>query len=442
MPLAVAFALAAIVSPTNPVAVSSIAARVPIPKRLLHILEGESLLNDAIGLMCFRFAVAATTTGSFSIGSASLTFLWLAGAGIAVGVIFTLSVSYVQYLLSRQFGEENGSPILISLLMPFGAYMLANRLAASGILAAVAAGITMSYIELSGRALATTRVQRTAVWNMLQLALNGIVFVLLGEQLPISAWRGSGDRAKRAFEPVVAIGLCAGNQRGLDLAAAGVDVGVAVAELVCGAPSGAADRETELATASLAGVRGALTLAGVLSLPLLMSDGSPFPVRDLAIFLATAVVLLSLLMAAIGLPRLLKGLQLSAEPLLQRQEDHARHAAAIDKSQHQLMEKSVAADAEIYSHAAARVIALHQHRLDRDASNKSDAKQLRKADETEIAMRLAALQAERSEIFNRARHSLISDETSRRPVRENTPRRSTPSHGFVRNDIGIDWRRG
>ena len=138
MPLAVAFALAAIVSPTDPVAVSSIAARVPIPKRLLHILEGESLLNDAIGLMCFRFAVAATTTGSFSIGSASLTFLWLAGAGIAVGVIFTLSVSYVQYLLSRQFGEENGSPILISLLMPFGAYMLANRLAASGILAAVA----------------------------------------------------------------------------------------------------------------------------------------------------------------------------------------------------------------------------------------------------------------------------------------------------------------
>ena len=83
MPLAVAFALAAIVSPTDPVAVSSIAARVPIPKRLLHILEGESLLNDATGLVCFRFAVAAAITGSFSMGSASLTFLWLAGAGVA-----------------------------------------------------------------------------------------------------------------------------------------------------------------------------------------------------------------------------------------------------------------------------------------------------------------------------------------------------------------------
>jgi len=184
MPLAVAFALAAIVSPTDPVAVASITARAPIPKRLMHILEGESLLNDATGLVCFRFAVAAAVTGSFSLGSASLTFLWVALAGLAIGVAFTMAVGSAQRWLSHHFGEESGSSILISLLIPFGAYLLAEMVHASGILAAVAAGICMSYIELSGRALATTRLQRTAVWNTVQFALNGMMFVLLGEQLP------------------------------------------------------------------------------------------------------------------------------------------------------------------------------------------------------------------------------------------------------------------
>ncbi|HVL09590.1 MAG TPA: sodium:proton antiporter, partial [Burkholderiaceae bacterium] len=134
MPLAVAFALAAIVSPTDPVAVSAIAARAPIPKRLMHILEGESLLNDASGLVCFRFAVAAAVTGTFSLASASLTFLWVATAGLAVGTAVTLVVSRAQQWLSRLVGEEAGSPILISLLIPFGAYLVAEHIEASGIL--------------------------------------------------------------------------------------------------------------------------------------------------------------------------------------------------------------------------------------------------------------------------------------------------------------------
>lgn len=428
MPLAVAFALAAIISPTDPVAVSSIAARVPIPKRLLHVLEGESLLNDATGLVCFRFAVAATVTGSFSIASASLTFLWLAGAGVAVGVLFTLAVSYLQRWLSRQFGEESGSPILISLLIPFGAYLLADQLQASGILAAVAAGISMSYVELSGRALATTRVQRTVVWNMVQLALNGVVFVLLGEQLP-GILHGAVTAAEQsahlspwwllAYAIAINFGLAA-------LRLAWVWVSLRLASLAARHRGERVDKphwRLVLAT-SLAGVRGTITLAGVLSLPLLMPDGTAFPARDLAVFLATAVILLSLLTATIGLPRVLKGLQLPTEPVEQREEDHARHVAAvaaiaaIEKEQHQLMLHSPAAEADVYSHVAARVIALYQRRLDRDASSESEAQQLRKADQVENALRLAALQAERNEIFDLARRSRISDETSRRLVRE------------------------
>src|SRR6185312_4482213 len=128
MPLAVAFALAAIISPTDPIAVSAIADRVPIPKRLLHILEGESLLNDASGLVCMRFAVAAALTGAFSITGAVLTFLWLATAGIASGIAVTWSVSWLKNWIYRHFGEETGSQILVSLLIPFVAYMLAEEI--------------------------------------------------------------------------------------------------------------------------------------------------------------------------------------------------------------------------------------------------------------------------------------------------------------------------
>src|SRR5690606_11906537 len=170
LPLAVAFALAAIISPTDPVAVGATGSRVPITKRLMHILEGESLLNDASGLVCFRFAVAAVMTGSFSLAQASLTFLWVAFAGLGIGVAVTLGVSIFQRWLWRSFGEEPGAAMLVNLLIPFAAYLLAEEFKASGILAAVAAGITMSYVELTGRISGSMRVQRTAVWNTVQFS--------------------------------------------------------------------------------------------------------------------------------------------------------------------------------------------------------------------------------------------------------------------------------
>jgi monovalent cation/hydrogen antiporter len=426
MPLPVAFALAAIVSPTDPVAVSSITARVPIPKRLMHILEGESLLNDATGLVCFRFAVAAALTGSFSLVSASLTFLWVALAGLAIGVAITVVTSYAQRWLSQQVGEESGSPILINLLIPFGAYLLAERLHASGILAAVAAGITMSYVELSGRALAATRVQRAAVWNTMQLALNGTMFVLLGEQLP--------DILRGAAASVAQTGHL--NPWWLAADALAISLGLTLLRFIWVWVSlrltllKARQRGQQLiqphwrliVATSLAGVRGAITLAGIMTLPLLMPDGTPFPTRELAIFLATAVILLSLAMASIGLPRILKGLELPQEPAEQQEEDLARHEAAgaaiaaITQARHSLPYKTT--DADIYTDAAARVIGLYQRRMDGVVAGQREAGQLRQADQAERALRLAALQAERETIFNLARQSRISDATSRRLVRE------------------------
>ncbi|RYE63536.1 MAG: Na+/H+ antiporter, partial [Rhizobiaceae bacterium] len=303
IPLAVAFALAAILSPTDPIAVSAIAARVPIPGRLMHILEGESLLNDASGLVCMQFAVAAVLTGVFSLADAVGTFLWVAIGGILIGFGTTFVVMKAKYYVSRKLGEEPGAQILISLLIPFGAYLLAEHLHCSGILAAVAAGITMSFAELRGQTMAATRMRRYAVWDTVQFALNGIIFVLLGEQMP-----GIVSGAARivtetghlhpiwliAYVAVITTALAA-------LRFAWVWVSLRFT-LYRAARRGEAIRKPHwrlLAAMSLAGVRGAITLAGILTLPLAMNDGTSFPARDLVIFLAAGVIILSLTAASI-----------------------------------------------------------------------------------------------------------------------------------------------
>jgi CPA1 family monovalent cation:H+ antiporter len=363
MPLAVAFALAAIVSPTDPVALSSITARVPMPRRLLHVLEGESLLNDASGLVCFRFAVAAAMTGQFSALSASATFLWLALGGVGIGALVSWGVSQAHVLITRRFGQDAGLPILVSLLTPFGAYLAAEHLGASGILAAVAAGITTSYVELTGTALAATRVQRTAVWDAVQFTLNGVAFVLLGEQLP-GILAGAAASVEQSGHL---------NRWWLVLYAFAITAGLAVLRLLWAWMSLqvgrlAAQRRDEapgklswrlVVATALAGVRGAITLAGVLTLPMALPDGSPFPARDLAVFLAAAVVLLSLLAASFGLPRLLRGLQVPASPDGQLEERRARQAAT------QAALTAVERAPEPRRRAACRRAGLHRRRLAR-----------------------------------------------------------------------------
>jgi len=426
MPLPVAFALAAIISPTDPIAVSSIAANTPIPKRLMHILEGESLLNDASGLVCFRFAVAAALTGSFSLQTAALTFAWLVVAGIAAGVGVTMLVTAVQRWLTRHFGEPAGSPILVNLLLPFGAYLVAERLHASGILAAVAAGVTMSYVELSGHAHANTRIQRSAVWDTVQFALNGVMFVLLGEQLP-DIFRGASISLEESghLNPwwlvVYAFSITAGL---LVLRMFWVWASLRLTifkQKIRHQPRRKINPRLLLAT-TLAGARGTITLAGVLTLPLALPNGAPFPARALTIFLACSVILISLLTASLVLPRLLSGMTFPAEPEEQQEEDLARRAAAnaaitaIEKTQIALMESEACIDPDVYPQAAARVISFYEHRL-REIDPETESA-WRKTDYAEKELRLAALDAERRTVFDLARHDHISDEISRKLVRE------------------------
>lgn len=426
MPLAVAFALAAIVSPTDPIAVSAIAARVPIPSRLMHILEGESLLNDASGLVCMRFAVVAALTGTFSLVDAVGTFLWVAIGGVAIGVAVTSGVTYAKGWISRRLGEETGSQILISLLIPFGAYLLAERLHCSGILAAVGAGITMSYSEQTGQALATTRMRRTAFWDTIQFAANGVIFVLLGEQLPtILAGAAQVVSQTGHHEPVwLVVYIIAINAALAALRFLWVWVSLRFT-LYRAARRGQAIQRPSwrlVAATSLAGVRGAVTLAGVLTLPLTLNDGSAFPARDLAILLAAGVIIVSLVAASLGLPVLLKGLALPPEPSQRAEEDRARLVAAraairsIEQAQHALGEGR--SDADLYADAGARIMELYRQRIDRGSKSRDEADLIRKVDHIERELRLSGIRAERDMYYRLARKRRISDDMARKLVRE------------------------
>ena len=426
MPLAVAFALAAIVSPTDSTAVSAIAIRVPIPKRLMHILDGESLLNDASGLVCMRFAIAAALTGTFSLLDAVGTFLWLAIGGIAIGVGVTWIAASAKNWVSRHFGEETGSQILISLLIPFGAYLLAEHLHCSGILAAVAGGITMSYVEQSGQALPITRVRRSAVWDLVQFTASGIIFVLLGEQVP-QLVTGAARVVREAghHEPiwlvmyVVAINLVLAVLRFIWV---WTSLRFTLFRAALKGQNPYVPGWRLIAATSLAGVRGTITLAGVLTLPLTMNDGSAFPARELAIFLAAGVIIVSLAAASFSLPFLLKGVELPPDASQQEEEDLARIAAAeaaiqaIEQAQHHMGEGR--SDADLYTDAGVRIMELYRQRINGRSTTGKEAFLTRKIDEIERRLRLTGLRAERTEIYRIARARRLSDETSRKLVRE------------------------
>jgi len=430
VPLAVAFALAAILSPTDPVAVSAMTANAPVPSRLMHILEGESLLNDATGLVCFTFAVTAVMTGQFSPTSASWHFMLVAGGGVLTGVAVTWAIGRLNRFLVRRAGEEPAPQILVSLLIPFAAYLAAEHLHVSGILAAAVAGIAMHYGELSDRPLPATRMQRAAVWDTVQAALNGIIFVLLGDQLPrmlrqlpdVAAQVGT-HTPWHLLGYMVVITLALGVLRFAWVSIAAF-AGVTYARF-----KGEARTMPSLrlrAVASAAGVRGAITLAGILTLPLLLPDGDAFPARDAVILIAMGVIVLSLLIASVALPLLARGLS-AGDPALEisgsrHDEAHARVAAteaAIRRIEQALADTPAdAANQALRSEAGLRVLDVYQRRLDYGDPSGEKLTDIRRLAAAERSLRLKALAAERDELYRLCRTHAIEDDLMRRLVRE------------------------
>lgn len=424
IPLPVAFALAAVISPTDPIAVSAIAARTPMPLRMRRILEGESLFNDASGLVCMRFALAAATTGVFSLGSALLDFAWVALGGVAIGVAATWLLAWVQSWYAPSPRERGGAQILGSLLIPSAVYLLAESLHCSGILASVAAGITMGLMPHTHWQPAA-RIRRTAVWDMVQFAANGIVFVLLGEQVPAivaaapSTVRLTGhDNPWWLLAVVVLIVLALAVLR---YAWVWATVRIAFLHTATGKPALPASYRRLVLAMSVAGVRGAITLAGVLTLPLMLPNGQPFPGRDLAIALAAGVIVVSLVLATLVLPRALHGLDLPSDAARGGAEMRARRAAAEAAVRTVMLTADAltqsAPDASLVAQASHRIAARYRDRLaqyDDDASAPAPGM----PDDIERLLSLAGLRAEREELLSSASALGVKDIVLRRLVHE------------------------
>jgi len=298
IPLAAAFVLISALGPTDDVAVYAVGKRVAVPSKIMGILSGESIINDASGIVCFQFAVAAVVTGSFSIAEAAGRFLLVGLGGILVGLFLTaMKYGLVKWL--RSLGIENVTlHLLVGLLTPFIVYMVAESLSVSGILAVFASGIIHSFAkdDLNPETVGLN-IALDSVWSVLSFTFEGIVFVMLGTQLPgilktIGTYSISG-REIAGCVLLLTLALWVGRFVWWTLV---------VQKKTYQDPEKPIGKIRSGIIFSLAGARGTVTLASVMSIPLLLSDGSMFPERDLIILLASGVIVLSLLTTNFVLP--------------------------------------------------------------------------------------------------------------------------------------------
>lgn len=306
MPLAAAFALAAVLSPTDPVAVNGIAKRVHIPPKVLTLVRGESLINDASGLVAFNYAIAAVVTGYFSLRDAALNFSYMFIIGAVLGLTLGLLIDWIGFILRKKGIRDATFHSLLQILTPFIIYIATEELFhASGVIAVVVAGIAHAAItEHTSTMLAKEKVISEHVWSVLLFVLNGVVFILLGLNIPISMGAAVASEDINnwlAIAGVLVIWLGIFGIRFVYSYLSTVSRYFIVKSKGAEAPS----VKTSLLI-SLTGVRGAVTMVAVLSVPTLLASGAEFPQRSLILFIATGVILVTLLAATLFLPLLCK----------------------------------------------------------------------------------------------------------------------------------------
>jgi len=305
IPLAIAFAFIASMGPTDDVAVASLAKRVAIPRKIMSILTGESILNDASGIVGFQFAMLAVTSGSFTLASVSGWFVLVAFGGLFAGLVLaTLKYHLVRWVQS--LGMENVTlHILLGLLTPFIIYIVAEWLGVSGVLAVFAAGIFHSLLtDRFNPDTVKLNIAQDSVWAVLTFSLEGIVFVLLGMQLPdILKTITSGNHALNWWQII-----------GFIIFLTAILSFTRFIWWVCTVRKKTYQEEGELPISrmraamifSLSGARGTVTLASIMSIPLVLTSGEAFPERDLLILLASGVIIVTMLITNFVLPLFVK----------------------------------------------------------------------------------------------------------------------------------------
>ncbi len=319
LPWPVAFVLGALVSPTDAVAASAMARSFGLGRRVITVIEGESIVNDATGLVVYRFAVAAVVTGAFSLGEASLQFVLVSLGGLLVGIVIGWPLAWIHRRL-----DDAPLEISITLLTPFAVYLLAEALHVSGVLAALAAGLYLSR-QSSSIFSSNTRLQANAVWEVLIFLLNGFVFLLIGLQL-------------HAILDTVA----SSSALGLLVDAVLVSLVVVLIRIVCVfaatyLPFLFTTRTRErspypdwrnVMIIAWTGMRGGVSLAAALALPLTIANGQMFPARDLAIFLTFCVIIVTLVLQGLSLIPLIRWLRPERDTSLEQEHAQAHITAA------------------------------------------------------------------------------------------------------------------
>ncbi|HYE17652.1 MAG TPA: Na+/H+ antiporter [Tepidisphaeraceae bacterium] len=318
-----ALVLGAIVSPPDAVAATAVMSRLRIPKRIITILEGESLVNDATALVALKFAIAAVVTGAFSLPEAVGKFGLLAVGGIAIGWAVGVVVAWVRPRLRDEHAEA-----VVSLMTPYIAYLPAEHLGTSGVLAAVTAGIYLGR-RMSKIVRSRTRLKLTGVWEILIFLLNALVFILIGLQLRgvlgrITRGGGGVDFGQLVLGALV-IGAVAVAVRMLWVYPATYvprRLFPSIARKDPAPPAGA------VFMISWTGMRGIVSLAAALALPLTVAGGGPFPHRDLIVFVTFAVILFTLVLQGLTLPLVIRWLKMGDDGIEEGEELRARYEAA------------------------------------------------------------------------------------------------------------------
>jgi monovalent cation/hydrogen antiporter len=408
LPWAAAFVLGAIVSPTDAIAATSVAQRLGVPRRIVTILEGESLVNDATGIVAYRIAVAAVVAGIFSLWQAGLQFVVGAIGGIAVG----LAVGWLVLWARTHIADEPDIQNTVSLLTPFTAYLLAEEpshwawhelglpgdFAFSGVLAVVTTGLYLGrrapeYIS------AASRLQAYAFWELVTFLLNGLIFALIGLQLQSILERLSEGTEYPAAELVFYGAL--------------ISLAVIVARFLWVFPATYVPRwlsrrlrqrdpsppARQVTVIAWTGMRGVISLAAALALPLTVDGGTaPFPARDLILFLTFCVILATLVVQGLTLPLLIRALGLEDDGSREREEIKGRMKvadAAIARIDELALEDWVRED------TAERVRGLYNYRRSRFAARFDGD------DEDGLEERSAAFQRLSRELLRAQRATLI-----------------------------------
>ena len=393
-----AITLGAIVSPPDAVSATAVGKQLHLPRRGITILEGESLVNDATALVLYRAAVTAAVSGAFELSDTLLEFVIAAAVGVAVGIAVGLVSRWALRLTGDSFSE-----IAITLLAPYIAWVLAEQAHASAVLACVAGGL---YIRRHFSAIVApaTRIQARAVWDLLVFLLNGILFILIGLQLgalrdaiPSSELGSLTVKGALVVATVIIVRL----------------VWVPVAAWVPRFASPALRARdpmppwSNLLIIGWTGMRGIVSLAAAMALPLLTGAGTPFPYRGEIILITFMVILATLVLQGLSLPPLIRVLDLGEDSSLEHEERHARERAATAALAR--LEELLTEDWPVADHVD-QLRVHYDRRRQRYGNVGSDTECTQEVAEAFRRLRHETLTAERLALIDLRNEGVISDE--------------------------------